>query len=301
MSMFKFENFDKQQVEDFRDAHYKANPATYPFYALLKSKNKIEKSNSVHVSEKVELGETLSTTSGGKEEGADFIAGDTVQYEYVENVCEIFSETVKISNTAKAVSKANYKSEYNKQMKQKNTAIARNIDTALLNGKKSTSGGIRKMGGVIQFAKQVEGTLTEEILDEALLHLYTQGYTGDVYFVINPANKKALDKILLDGNYTISIDNGTKETIGVAITSWICTFGFTVNILLDGNIAKDTSLLIDINPVKLKALREIEAHELPAMGDYEGGSLVAELSILSASVNAVAIKAPAVLSTRARK
>lgn len=301
MSMFKFENFTDQQVKDFRDAHFKANPAMYPFYALLNYKNKVEKSNSVHVSEKVELGETLSTTSGGKEEGADWVAGDTVQYEYVENVCEIFSETVKISNTAKAVSEANYKSEYKKQMKQKNTAVARNVDTALLNGKKSTSGGVRKMSGAIELAKQIEGNLTEEILDEALLHLYTQGYTGDVYLVINPANKKALDKILLDGNYTINIDNGTKEAIGVAITSWICTFGFTVNILLDGNIAKDTSLLIDIDPVKIKALRKIETHELPALGDYEGGSLVTELSVISASVNAVAIKAPAVLSTRARK
>ena len=194
--MFKFENFNDQQVKDFRDAHFKANPAQYPFYALLNAKNKTEKANSINVSEKIEKLDSYGSTSGGKEEGANWVEGDGITYEYVENICEIFSETVKISNTAKAVSEANYKNEYKQQMKQRNTIIGKNIDNALLNGKLNKSGG-RKMAGLISLATEVEGTLTEDTLDSAMLHLYTQGYTGDVYLIINPANKKALDKIIL--------------------------------------------------------------------------------------------------------
>lgn len=287
--MFKFENFSDQQVKDFRDAHFQANPAQYPFYALLNAKNKFEKATSINVSEKVEKLDSYNSNSGGKEEGANWAETDGVKYEYVENICEIFSETVKVSNTAKAVSEANYKNEYKKQLKQRNTMIGKNIDNALLNGTIKKTGG-RKMAGLASLATKVAGTLTEETLDKAMLHLYTQGYTGDVYLLINPANKKALDKIILDNKMVITINNGMRDTVGVSITSFMSTYGFTVNILLDGHVPADTAFLVDIDPIKLKHLRKIQVHELPALGDYEGGTLVTELSLITSKLNTVIIK-----------
>lgn len=289
MTMFKNENFLKMEVQDFSKALYVANPAQYSFYALLAGKGKIEETNSVTIREKVEKCDTYSTTSGGKAEGADFVAGGNVEYEIIENICEIFSETVKISGTAQAVGEKNYINERNKQLKQKFTAMGRAIDKALLMGVKDT-GVNRKMDGMKSLSTQKVGTLTNDELDLGFLHLYTHGYINDVYLVINPADKVALDKIILDNKYTVNIDNGAKETIGISVFSFLTNLGFTVNVLLDVNLDKGNFILVDIEDVKIKLLREVQMKELPTMGDYVGANITTELSCVTSKYNTYTIK-----------
>ena len=291
MTIFNSESFRNIEQKDFSNVFLLANPATSPYLTYLMQKGVIPVGSTVVSKTFDKLNE--DTNYGGQVEGGEFEEFVNAGSETVDNYCEIFRKQVKISGTALAMAGRN-----GMQLIEtlKITAeMKRDIDKALLIGEKSSSGGIRKMDGIVNIGKKVDAQFTQEEVDKAMLYLPI----GDLVLIINPANKRKVHDLLLN-EVGFTYNQNTSE-IGLNILEYTSHLGHKVEILLDPNLPTDYYIFQSIEDAELNELRPIQAVELAKTNDAQGFGLLWEGTVLASKFNTYVINSTATFSAKKTK
>lgn len=284
--MFNSDSFKKVEQKDFSNVFTLANPASSPYLTYLLQKGAVDAYDVVVSRTYDKLNAT--NDKGGKSEGGDFDVFTNAGSITVDNYCEIFRTQVSVSGTALAMAGKNGMQLVERETLKCTAEMKRDIDTAILTGIKA-SGTNRKMNGIINLGKKVDVELSQAEIDKAMLHLPI----GNLVLVINPANKRKVDKLIIDDCGFTYVQ--TTEVMGLCILEYISHLGHKVEILLDSNLPVDYYIFQNVEEVDLSELRTIQAVELAKTKDAQGYGLLWEGSILASEYNTYIIKDTPVL------
>lgn len=222
---------------------------------------------------------------GESREGAEARDARFKPRKKVDNVTQIFEDTVSVTGTAQAVAQYGTNGnlyEYEKAKKQLELALQ--LEKAIISGRKFDQGDTRNMRGMRSFietnVKTVSGPVTKAILDDVAQTIYmtggfssgSSGYT----FVVPAMQKRAISDL---GSTQIRLSQ-QENSRGQKVDYLVNDFG-QFEVVLNNNLRSDEILFIDANRVKIRPLgdRSFNHTYLGVKGDYESGMIVGEYTL----------------------
>lgn len=223
---------------------------------------------------------------GDGKEGADAREARYKARTKVDNVTQIFEDTVSVTGTAQAVAQygiGNNLYEYEKAKVQ--LGLALQLEKAVIGGRKYDGGNnTRTMRGIRNFittnVKTASGTVNKSILDDVAQGIYSaggfaSGSTGYA-FVVPAIQKRAISDF---ANTNIRLTQ--KENARGQVVDYIVNDFGTFPVILNDNLKPDEILFIDGNRIKVRPLgdRSFNHTYLGVKGDYEQGIVVGEYTL----------------------
>jgi hypothetical protein len=206
------------------------------------------------------------------------------------NYTQIFSRTIKISETEERVKKYGRKSEVAYQMAKKGAEAKRNLENTLVglvqNQTAGTAGVARRMDSVWP---QINSAVTdsnsgtprafsETIALSVLSKLYTAGGEAEV-MMIKPGDASIVAAFAAASGRVRDINNGTSDrTVVNAVDLYISPWG-EVKVVLNRFIKTTDALFYNGDNWKLLTLRDWKRVPLAVTGDNEMHMLVGEFSL----------------------
>lgn len=230
--------------------------------------------------------DTLSTAnSNAAIEGADFTFAIPGGRTRTGNYTQIFTKTLEVSESQRAVSVAGLDDEFAYQMEKRMKEIATDIEAALLTGTQASgaSGTARTLKGALTFiATNVEtgtGTashyLTETLFNNALQTIWNSGGRPDTVYV-NGFQKRQISSFSTPNQRYVEI-SGEGE-LRNTISAYDSDFG-RLMIELNPFMPKDKTFIAQKDMWSIPVLRGIKPKDVATVGDAKRGALVGELTL----------------------
>lgn len=217
-------------------------------------------------------------------EGADARTARNKARVRVDNITQIFDETIEISGTALAMAQYGINDPYDYERAKKLMELSHQLEKALINGVKYESGQIRQMKGIRSFiATNVtdasSGALTMTMINDMAQTVYEKGgfKGGTNHVILVPAKQKRAISALDSNAIRIARNENVR---GQVVDSLVTDFG-QFPIILDNNLDSTELMLVDLNRTAIRPLagREFAHTYLGTKGDYLTGILVGEYSL----------------------
>lgn len=237
-------------------------------------------------------GSTAKAVSSGAEievlfvegiEGNDARSARFKQRQKVENVTQIFDDSVEVSGTAQTVGQYGISDLYNYEKAKKQLELALQLEKAVINGLKYDNGNVRQMRGIRNFIQtnvtNAAGAITIDLLNDISQTVYTNGgfASGGQYAFIVPAKQKRKISDLQNDKLRIVQSENSRGQVVEKIQN---DFGM-FPVIMNDNLKQDELLFIDTNRVKLRPLGDRGFHHtlLGATGDATRGQVVGEYTL----------------------
>lgn len=250
-----------------------------PLYSSLK---KVKATNTVHSW----LTDTLSTGSDNAAiEGADFSFAIPATRSLNTNYLQIFTKSVEVSETQRAVDPAGVDDEFSYQLEKRMKEIATDIEKALITGtgNSGASGTARRMYGALALiTTNVEtgtGTateyLTEDMYNDTLQTIWAAGGRPD-YTYVNGFQKRQISAFSSNNQRFQQVDSEGELKNSVSV--YESDFGVQ-RIELDPFMSTDVALLVQKDMLAVASLRGVSMTDVAKVGDAKRGALVGELTL----------------------
>lgn len=215
-------------------------------------------------------------------EGADARSARYKQRKKVDNVTQIFDDTISISGTSEATALHGISDLYAYEKAKKQIELALQLEKAVINGIKYDNGDVRQMKGIRQFittnVDETGGALTADHINNLAQDIYEKGgFNGSNHVIIVGAKQKRALSAL--NNDIIRIDRA-DNTRGQVVERFVSDFG-EFDIVLNNNLRPDELFLIDLNRISIRPLqtREFSHYYLGRVGDRTEGQIVGEYTL----------------------
>lgn len=218
------------------------------------------------------------------EEGAAAREARYKQRQKVENVTQIFDDSVEVSDTSQTVGQYGITDLYGYEKAKKELELALQLEKAVINGLYFDNGKVRQMRGIRSFIKTNVTTaagagINIQMLNDISQQVYTNGgfASGGQYAFIVPAIQKR--KISDLQNEKLRIVQA-ETTRGQVVDHIVNDFG-QFPVIMNDNLKSDELLFIDTNRVKIRPLGDRAFHHtlLGKTGDRTQGMLVGEYTL----------------------
>lgn len=230
--------------------------------------------------------DTLSTGSANNQiEGADFSFAIPGYRTRTGAYTQIFTKTLEVSETLRAVSVAGLEDEFAYQMEKRMKEIATDVEKALITatGNSGASGTARRLKGILSFiATNVEsgtGTGTqaysELMYNNLLQEIWTSGGRPD-YTYVNGWQKRKISAFATSNTryQEVAEDGALKNYVSI----YESDFG-KQRIELDPFMDTDKVVALQRDMWKVAVLRGIKPVDVATVGDAKRGALVGELTL----------------------
>jgi len=230
--------------------------------------------------------DTLSTGSANNQiEGADFSFSLAESRTRTGAYTQIFSKTIEVSETIRAVSVAGLEDEYAYQMEKKMKEIATDVEEALITatGNSGASGTARRLKGILSwltaYVESGSGTgtqaLTETLYNTMLQEIWGNGGRPDATYV-NGWQKRKISAFATSNTRYLEVDSEAKLINKVSV--YESDFGVQ-RIILDSFMDTDTIAVLQRDMWKVAMLRGISQVDVAKVADSKRGALVGELTL----------------------
>lgn len=230
--------------------------------------------------------DTLSTGSANAAiEGADFSFSRASSRTRTGVYTQVFTKTLEVSETQRAVSVAGLEDEFAYQMEKRMKEIATDVEKALITatGNSGASGTARETKGFLAaITTNVEtgtgtGTeyLTETMYNNLLQAIWAQGGRPDNTYV-NGFQKRKISAFATNNQRYQEVDaNGELRNY---VSVYNSDFGRQV-VNLDPFMDTDKVLCLQKDMAAVAVLRGIEKKDVPSVADSKRGAIVGELAL----------------------
>lgn len=232
--------------------------------------------------------DTLSTGNSNKAiEGADYSFAIPSARSRTGGYTQIFTKTLEVSETQRAVSTAGLDDEFAYQMEKRMKEIATDVESALITGtgNSGASGTARELKGILSWiATNVEtgtGTgseaLTETMYNDLLQTVWAAGGRPD-YTYVNAFQKRQISGFSTSNTRYLEItgEGELKNTIAV----YESDFG-RQRIELDSFMTASVVACLQRDMWQVAQLRPISVKDVATVGDAKRGALVGEMTLVS--------------------
>jgi hypothetical protein len=219
------------------------------------------------------------------EEGADARESRYKPRVTVQNVTQIFDDSIKVTGTAEAVQQYGIDDLYESEKQKKQLELALQLEKAIINGiKYNDTGTTRMMKGIRSFITTnvidaASATLTIDMINDAAQAIYSIGgfKEGGNYNILVPAKQKRVLSKLLADKIALTRQDTTR---GQVVTNILTDFG-EFGVTLSDNLKPDEIILTDMNRMKIMPLRTRGfAHTfMGKTGDSTVGQIVGEYTL----------------------
>lgn len=219
-------------------------------------------------------------------EGADAREARFKERLKVDNVTQIFEDTVSITGSAEAVAQYGIGASglYYYEKAKKQLELALQLEKAIIGGRKSDNGNRRTMRGIRSFIETnvttAGGPVTKKLLDDVVQKVYSAGgfATGSAgyTFVVPAVQKRAISDMAFTQIRLTQAENSRGQKVDHIVND----FG-TFQVVLNDNLKPDEILFIDANRIKIRPLgdRSFGHTYLGVKGDYQSGIIVGEYTL----------------------
>ncbi|AHV98989.1 SU10 major capsid protein [Paenibacillus sabinae] len=216
-------------------------------------------------------------------EGADARAARYKARVRKSNLTQIFTDSVELSGTAKAVAQYGISNLYEYEKQKKLLELALQVEKAAINGVSYESGQVRQMKGIRQFittnVTNVGGALTLSAINTLAQTVYDAGgfANGGNYKIMVPAKQKVALSAADANKVTLTRGENTR---GQVVDFVVTDFG-QFEVALNQNLSPDELFLVDANRIAIRPLvtRDFTHTYLGVKGDYETGQIVGEYTL----------------------
>jgi hypothetical protein len=230
--------------------------------------------------------DTLSTgSSNAAKEGADFSFAVPAARTRVSNYTQIFTKSLEVSETQRAVSVAGLEDEYAYQLEKRMKEIATDIEAQILTGTAASgaSGTERELKGILSFittnvetgSATAAEALTETHYNDLLQTVWAAGGRPD-YTYVNGFQKRQISAF--SSNNTRYIEMANEGELKNSVSVYDSDFG-RQRIELDPFMPAAQVLAMQKDMVKIAMLRQIKTVDVATVGDAKRGALVGELTV----------------------
>ncbi|MBE1443890.1 DUF5309 family protein [Paenibacillus sp. OAS669] len=216
-------------------------------------------------------------------EGADARDPRFKQRKKVENVTQIFDDSVEVSGTAQSIAQYGVGDLYGYEKAKVELELALQLEKALINGLKFDNGNVRQMRGIRNFIETnvtvAGGALTAKMINDVAQSIYTNGgfASGGQYAIIVPAKqKRAISEL---GNDQIRITQA--ENVRGQVVDYIHNDFGRFPVVMNDNLKPDELFFIDQNRIAIRPLadRAFSHTLLGVTGDRKQGMIVGEYTL----------------------
>lgn len=201
----------------------------------------------------------------------------------VENVTQIFDDSVEVSGTAQSLGQYGIGDLYGYEKAKKELELALQLEKAVISGLQYDNGRVRQMRGIRSFIQTnvitASSAVTVDLLNETAQKIYTNGgfASGGRYAIVVPAKQKMAISSLTSDKIRIT---QAETSRGQVVDALVNDFG-TFPIVMNDNLKSDELLFIDTNRIAIRPLAGREfTHELLAKtGDRLNGMIVGEYTL----------------------
>lgn len=230
--------------------------------------------------------DSLSTGSANAAiEGADFSFARPGLRTRLGAYCQIFTKTLEVAETQRAVSVAGLEDEFAYQMEKRMKEIATDIESALITatGNSGATGTARTLKGFLGFittnSETGTGTateyLTETMYNNLLQSIWAAGGRPD-YTYVNGFQKRKISAFATNNTRYQEVEaNGELRNY---VSVYFSDFGKQV-VELDPFMPTDKLLAIQKDMASVAVLRGITKVDVAKVGDSTRGALVGELCL----------------------
>ncbi|WP_323873242.1 SU10 major capsid protein [Paenibacillus polymyxa] len=228
----------------------------------------------------------IESLYGDSREGADARDARYKSKTRVDNVTQIFEDTVSVTGSAEAVAQYGIGSSglYAYEKAKKQLELALQLEKAIIGSRKFESGDMRTMRGIRSFIETnvttAGGPVTKKLLDDVAQKVYSAGgfATGSAgyTFVVPAVQKRAISELASSNIRLTQAENSRGQKVDHLIND----FG-TFQVVLNDNLKPDEILFIDANRIKIRPLgdRSFGHTYLGVKGDYQSGIIVGEYTL----------------------
>jgi hypothetical protein len=230
--------------------------------------------------------DTLSTGSANAQiEGADFSFSLAASRTRTGAYTQIFTKTIEVSETIRAVDVAGVEDEFAYQMEKRMKEIATDVEAALITatGNSGASGTARALKGILSWmTTNVEtgtGTgseaLTEDMYNDLLQTIWSAGGRPD-YTYVNAFQKRQISSFSTSNTRYLEItgEGELKNTVAV----YESDFG-RQRIELDSFMTSSVLAALLRDMWKVASLRPISMVDVATVGDAKRAALVGEMTL----------------------
>lgn len=222
---------------------------------------------------------------GDGKEGADARDARFKPRKKVDNVTQIFEDTVSLTGTAQTVQQYGISGDlYNYEKAKKQLELALQLEKAIISSRKFDNGDTRAMRGIRSFIETnvttASGPVTKKILDDVAQTIYTSGGfaagSAGYTFVVPATQKRAISDFASTQIRLTQQENSRGQVVDHIVND----FG-TFQVVLNNNLKPDEILFIDSSRIKVRPLgdRSFNHTYLGVKGDYESGIIVGEYTM----------------------
>ncbi|WP_103108733.1 SU10 major capsid protein [Brevibacillus reuszeri] len=218
-----------------------------------------------------------------REEGADALDARYKPRTKVDNVTQIFSDTIDVTGTAQQVAQYGVEDIYMYEKAKVELGLALQLEKAIINGLKFDQGRVRQMRGMRSFIQTnvtpANAPISVDILNATAQKIYSTGgfSSGSKYAIVVPAKQKLAISALTGDKIRIT----QAETVrGQVVDHLVNDFG-RFPIIMNDNLQGDELFFIDTNRIAIRPLGERSfTHEMLARtGDSLRGQVVGEYTL----------------------
>ncbi|WP_028546242.1 SU10 major capsid protein [Paenibacillus taiwanensis] len=218
------------------------------------------------------------------EEGADARNSRYKARTKVQNMTQIFDDSVRVTDTAGAIAQYGIQNEYDYEKSKKQLELALQLEKALISGLHFDDGNHRQMRGIRNFIQtnvlDAQGASVHyDMINGISQKIYnTGGFSGGGHYaLIVPSKQKVVMSSFNSVNVRI-VQSETKR--GHVVDHIVNDFG-TFPIIMNDNLRSDELLFIDANRAFIRPLtgREFHHKHLGIKGDKTEGILVGEYTL----------------------
>ncbi|WP_235355961.1 DUF5309 family protein [Aneurinibacillus migulanus] len=202
----------------------------------------------------------------------------------VENVSQIFDDTVEVSGTSQSIAQYGVSDLYAYEKAKKQLELALQLEKAVINGLKYDNGRVRQMRGIRNFIQTNVATaggapISVDMLNDTAQKIYKNGgfASGGRYVIVVPAKQKVAISSLSNDKIRITQSEISR---GQVVDYLQNDFG-RFQIVMNDNLKSDELLFIDANRIAIRPLADRAFfHELMGRtGDRQHGMIVGEYTL----------------------
>lgn len=232
--------------------------------------------------------DTLNTGSDNAQiEGADYSFAIPAARTRTGGYTQIFSKTLEVSETQRAVSVAGLDDEFAYQMEKRMKEVATDIEKSLITGtgNSGASGTARRLKGILNWISTNTETgtgtgteaLTEDMYNDLLQTIWSSGGKPD-YTYVNAFQKRKISSFSTDNTRYLEITDEKKLLNTISV--YESDFG-RQRIELDSFMDTDKVAALQRDMWRVAMLRPIKVVDVATVGDAKRGALVGELTLES--------------------
>lgn len=233
------------------------------------------------------VGDTIEFQFVINEEGSESKPTRFKEKKTVNNVTQIFKESISVSGTAMSVDmygQGESADTYQYEKLKKEEELAAQLERALIGGKKIDNGNIRTMAGIRQFIKTnvVDAAgqpITADMITSLSKELFERGAfnTGAKFVLMVGAKQKVAISNLQSDKVRIT----QQEAANGRVVDTLLNDFVELPIILNNNLKPDEVFLVDIERIKIRPLADRAFHHVyeGVKGDSTNGFVIGEYTL----------------------